>query len=65
MNLTIETMKNHKSIRKYKDTMIDDEIIEVLLEVARKAPTSLNGQQRSIVVVKDRKRKEKIEKNAY
>lgn len=61
MNQIIETMKNHRSIRKFKNTMIPDDIIDELVEVGRRAPTSLNGQQSGIIVVKDSEIKKKIE----
>ena len=64
MNQTIEVMKNHRSIRKYKDTMIPDSIINELVEVAQRAPTSLNGQQSGIIVIKDKESKKKIEQVA-
>jgi FMN reductase [NAD(P)H] len=62
MNKIIETMKNHRSIRKFKDTMIPDDIIDELVAVGQRAPTSLNGQQSGIIVIKDKESKKKIEK---
>lgn len=44
MNETIRIMKNHRSIRKYKDEMISDEVIDNLIDVAQHAPNSINGQ---------------------
>ena len=64
MNQTIEIMKNHRSIRKFKDIMIPDNIIDELVTVAQHAPTSLNGQQTGIIVIKDKESKKKIEKVA-
>lgn len=60
MNSTLEVMKNHRSIRKYKDIMIQDEIINNLVDVAQHAPNSINGQQTSVIVIKDRETKKKI-----
>jgi len=60
MNQTIQIMKNHRSIRKYKDIMISDEIINELVDVAQHAPTSLSGQQSTIIVIKDKESKKKI-----
>lgn len=62
MNKTIETIKNHRSIRDFKNTMIPDDIIDELVEVGQRAPTSLNGQQSGIIVIKNSKTKKKIEK---
>ncbi len=64
MNQTIQVMKNHRSIRKYKDTMIPDDIINELVDVAQRAPTSLNGQQSAVIVIKDKQSKKKIEQVA-
>jgi FMN reductase [NAD(P)H] len=64
MNQTIQVMKNHRSVRKYKDTMIPDDVINELVEVAQHAPTSLNGQQSTIIVIKDKETKKKIEQIA-
>ena len=61
MNKIIDTMKNHRSIRKYKDKMIPDDIIDELVAVGQRAPTSLNGQQTGIIVIKDSQTKKKIE----
>jgi len=60
MNQTIETMKDHRSIRSYLDKDVSAEIIDNLIEVAQAAPTSINGQHPSIIVVRDKERKEKV-----
>jgi len=64
MNETIRIMKNHRSIRKYKDEMIPDEVIDNLIDVAQHAPNSINGQQSTIIVVKDKETKKKISEYA-
>jgi FMN reductase [NAD(P)H] len=64
MNETIKVMKNHRSIRKYKNEMISDEIIENLIDVAQHAPNSINGQQSTIIVIKDKETKKKISEYA-
>lgn len=64
MNETINIMKNHRSIRKYKDQMISDEILDNLIDVAQHSPNSINGQQTSIIVVKDKEKKKKISEYA-
>ncbi len=64
MNQTIAIMKNHRSIRKFKPTMIPNDIIDELVAVAQRAPTSLNGQQSGIIVIKDKESKKKIEEVA-
>jgi FMN reductase [NAD(P)H] len=60
MNHTIETIKNHRSIRNYLDKDVPAELLQEILEAARSMPTSINGQQISIIVIKDKTKKEKI-----
>lgn len=60
MNETIKTMAAHASIRKYKDLDIPSDILDEIITAARQAPTSSNLQAYSIVIVKDRARKEKL-----
>ncbi|MFA9398082.1 MAG: NADPH-dependent oxidoreductase [Clostridiaceae bacterium] len=60
MNQVIETMKNHRSIRNYLDREVSEDIINELIDVAQAAPSSINGQQTSVIVIRDKQRKEKI-----
>lgn len=60
MNAIYDVMMNHKSIRKYKETDIPQEDLEKILNAAIHGPTSINGQQFSILLVKDQAKKEKI-----
>ncbi|TDX45516.1 NADPH-dependent oxidoreductase [Orenia marismortui] len=60
MNKIIEIMKQHRSIRSYLDKDISDEVIDNLIEVAQSAPTSINGQHPTVIVVKDREKKEEV-----
>lgn len=53
MELNI-TIKNRRSIRKYKDTNVTKEIIEDLIDCARLAPSAKNRQPWKFVIVKDR-----------
>lgn len=55
-----ETMKNHKSIRKYKDQDVKQDDLDKILEAAQLAPSSINGQQWSIIVVKDEAKKKQF-----
>lgn len=54
MNPILEQMKNHRSIRKYKDIPIEEETIQTLIEAAMCASSSGNMQAYSIIVTKDR-----------
>lgn len=60
MNDVIHTIKNHCSIRNYTDDPVKEEDLKLILEAAIQAPSSMNGQQRSIIIVKDQEKKEKI-----
>lgn len=55
-----ETTKNHKCIRKYKDEDVKKGDLEKILDSARHAPSSINGQQWSVIVVKDNENKKKF-----
>jgi FMN reductase [NAD(P)H] len=60
MNQTIEVMKNHRSIRSFLDKEIPNTIIDELVAAAQAAPNSINGQQISLVIVRDREKKRRI-----
>ncbi|MBN2616883.1 MAG: NADPH-dependent oxidoreductase [Spirochaetales bacterium] len=60
MNQTITTIKNHRSIRQYKNKDIEPKDLNLILEAAHAMPTSIHGQQVSIVVVKDEDKRNKI-----
>lgn len=49
---TKETIKNRRSIRKYKNIKISKELIEDLIECARLAPSAKNRQPWKFVIVK-------------
>ncbi len=56
----LEAIKNRKSIRKFTDESIKKEDLEEIIEVARRAPSSVNGQQISLVYTTDKNIIEKI-----
>lgn len=62
MNQVIETFMNHRSIRSYKEDMIKDDDLDMIIRAAQAAPSSINGQQVSIIAVKDKEKKAKIAK---
>ncbi len=69
MNQVIEQMLNHRSIRKYvsgKD--IPDTDLDLIIRAAQSAPSWINGQQYSIIGVREESRKQKLAeltKNPY
>ena len=60
----VSTLANRVSIREYLDKPVDDEMIDIILETARRAPTSSNLQVYSFVVVRDEVKKKKLAKLA-
>lgn len=60
MNKTIEIIKNHRSIRSYLDKEIPQDILDEILESIHSMPSSINGQQISVIVIKDKEKKAKI-----
>jgi len=48
---TIETIYERRSVRKYKDKIVDQEIIEKILDAGRMAPSALNKQPWKFYVV--------------
>jgi len=60
MNNTIDTIKNHRSIRQYLDKDVSDELIDEIVKSAQAMPNSINGQQASVIVVRDKKKKERL-----
>lgn len=60
MNPTIELLKNHRSIRKFKKKEVEKEKLDLILETATKASTSGNMQAYSIILTKDQQMKKKM-----
>jgi len=53
MNETICLLQAHRSSRSYKSSPIPEEILEAVIESARRAPTSTNSHEISLVVVRN------------
>jgi len=60
MNSILTLLKSHRSIRKYKDQPIPDELLNDILTAARQAPTSSNLQTYSIIVVRNQEKKKRL-----
>lgn len=62
-----ETIKGRRSIRKYQEKEIPDALIKELLDLAIRAPSSMNGQPWYFIIIKSIKVKEKLVeiKNRY
>ena len=61
MSGLMDTIRNRRSIRRYQEKDVPDEILQRLLEAARWAPSWANTQCWHFVVVKDREIKQKIQ----
>ncbi len=53
MNETVRLLQAHHSSRSYKSDPIPEEILEAVIESARRAPTSTNSHEISLVVVRN------------
>jgi len=62
MNPVIETLKNHRSYRKYSQKPVSADKLEAIIEAAQAAPSWVNGQQVSIIIIQDKNRKEQLAK---
>ena len=62
MNTTIETMRSHCSVRKFKEKAIPDKILEIILTSAQCAATSNFVQAYTIIRVDDQQNRQAIAK---
>src|ERR1035441_8581988 len=60
MNKTIRLLQAHHSSRSYKVDPIPEEILEAIIESARRAPTSTNSHEISLVVVRNSESRARI-----
>jgi nitroreductase len=62
-----DTIKGRRSIRKYTNRQAENSVIEELLDLARHAPSSMNGQPWNFIVVRKNETKRKLVeiKNKY
>ena len=56
----LDLVKRRRSIRQFKREPIPDEYVEKIIEVARWAPSGANSQPREVIVVKNKKLRNKI-----
>ena len=60
MNEVIKLLNNHRSIRNYKDDIVSEEDLDLIIRASQAAPSSINGQQVTIIGVKDEEKKKKL-----
>ncbi|MFX0053459.1 MAG: nitroreductase family protein [Promethearchaeota archaeon] len=56
----LEAIRNRRSIRKYKDTEVEDDKVNVILEAGQWAPSASNRQPWHFIVVRDKATREKL-----
>lgn len=61
LNATIETLLNHRSVRKFKDLSVSEEVLQTILEAGTRAPSGGNLQNYSFIVIDDNETKGKLE----
>ena len=54
MNETIQTIRTRRSIRKFSQEQVPDEMAELVLEAGRIAPCSMNRQERHFTVIQSK-----------
>jgi nitroreductase len=64
MNEVLNTIKNRRTIRKFKPNPIDDEMLQVILEAGRWAPSFSNLQPWRFIVIRDQGLKNLLDKAA-
>jgi FMN reductase [NAD(P)H] len=60
MNETLHIQQSHRSIRSYKTDPVSDAMLDAIVASAHRAPTSMNMQEISLVVVRDAERRARI-----
>lgn len=58
--IMLETLLQHRTIRKYTEQQVDDQLLNEILEAGCRASTTGNMQVYSIVITRDQERKEKL-----
>ncbi len=59
-NETLSLLYSHRSNRSFTNEPVSDEALDVMIEAARRAPTSSNAQHVSLVVVRDPAKRARI-----
>ncbi|WP_416825679.1 NADPH-dependent oxidoreductase [Ectobacillus polymachus] len=59
MNEVMKTLTNHRSIRSYTNEPVSEEQLNQIIAAAQAAPSSINGQQITIISIQDPEKKAK------
>ncbi len=60
MNDVIRTLQNHRSCRSYLPKAIEESELEQIIQSVQMAPNWINGQQVSVIAIKDTERKKRL-----
>ncbi|MGD6932723.1 MAG: nitroreductase family protein [Candidatus Bathyarchaeia archaeon] len=60
-----EAIKNRRSIRKFTNQAVSEEMVEKLVEAARMAPTAGNAQAYQLVIVRQEEQKQRLSQAAF
>ncbi|MBI5437730.1 MAG: nitroreductase family protein [Nitrosomonadales bacterium] len=60
MNETLRIQQAHRSIRSYKPDPVGDTMLDQIIAAAHRAPTSMNAQEISLIVVRDAEKRARI-----
>jgi len=60
MNETLHTLQSHRCIHDYTADPVSDEMLDQIITAAHRAPTSMNAQEISLIVVRDPAQRAKI-----
>ena len=60
MNETMKTLLAHRSFRSYQEKGVENEKLEQIMKAVQAAPSWINGQQVSIIAIKDPERKKRF-----
>lgn len=60
MNKVMDTLLSHRSYRSYQSKKVDETQLEQIIKAVQAAPSWINGQQVSVIAVKDEGRKKKL-----
>ena len=57
MNELIKQLQNRRSVREFTGEKIKEEDLQTMLATAQRAANSVNGQQTSLIVVRDKEKR--------
>lgn len=60
MNNAVETIKNHRTYRHFKNTPLPDADVQTIIDCARQAPSWMNGQHYAIINITSPELRQKI-----